>query len=392
MPLQVFLAASSKDYELAQQVYDFLTGHHIEVFFSRESLPRLGSSDYRKHIDDALDRAIHMVVVTSSAENVRSRWLEAEWGMFVNEMRSGRKEGNLVTVIAAPMTSDKLPLSLRNYQVIPFGQMEQVLHYVGGSASARFQVADLHLPDEPLLGFVEVPGGPFLMGSDKTKDQAARGNEMPQHTVDVPTFYLARYPVTVAQFRALRTGAKPGEAWLVESRHPVVHVSWKNSLEYCSRLDRALRGSDAIPHTLKGLFENGFRLSLPSEAEWEKAARGTDGRIYPWGDSIDPSRANFDATKPVTTTVDAFPKGVSPYGIFDMSGNVHEWTRINLKSYPYDSDDDRERPDDNCLRVLRGGSFKDNANSLRAAYRDAEPIGYRCNYIGFRVVCSRLRP
>lgn len=172
---------------------------------------------------------------------------------------------------------------------------------------------------------------------------------------------------------------------MVESRHPVVHVSWKEALKYCSRLDRALRRSDDIPHTLKRLFENGFRLSLPSEAEWEKAARGTDGRIYPWGDSIDPSRANFDATKPVTTTVDAFPKGVSPYGIFDMSGNVHEWTRSNLKSYPYVSDDDRERPDDNGLRVLRGGSFKDNANSLRAAYRDAGPIGYRCNYIGFRV-------
>jgi hypothetical protein len=128
----VFLSFSHADELLARAVYDFLTGLGTSVFFSRLSLGQLSRADYQKAIDSALERARHMVVVTSSAQHVRSPWVSAEWGMFVNEQRSGRKDGNLITVIAAPMTIAELPITLRSSQVLPYhpDDFSEVLAYV----------------------------------------------------------------------------------------------------------------------------------------------------------------------------------------------------------------------------------------------------------------------
>lgn len=128
----IFISACSADYQYAEQVYRFLKSHGVATFFSQESLPELASSDYRKQIDEALDVARHMIVVTSSRDNVRSRWVEAEWGLFINEMRSGRKDGNIVTVAVGNLTPADLPASLRYYEVIPFQQQAfpKLLRYV----------------------------------------------------------------------------------------------------------------------------------------------------------------------------------------------------------------------------------------------------------------------
>ena len=115
---RVFVSAKSSDYEHAARVYEFLTASGVSTFFSQESLPQLGVSDYRREIDRALDEAEHMVVVTSSAEHAQSPWVEAEWGFFINEKRSGRKRGNLVTVVTGALRPGDLPPSLRYYEVI----------------------------------------------------------------------------------------------------------------------------------------------------------------------------------------------------------------------------------------------------------------------------------
>jgi hypothetical protein len=129
---KVFISVKSEDFPYAQQVYDFLTGQGIDVFFCRESLQTLGRSDYRHEIDHALEETDHMVVVTSRPENVRSEWVEAEWGIFINEKRSGRKKGNLVTMTAGTMQPSDLPPSLRYYEVIPFNDsgMQLLLKYM----------------------------------------------------------------------------------------------------------------------------------------------------------------------------------------------------------------------------------------------------------------------
>lgn len=128
----IFISARSTDYQYAEQIYRFLKSQGLHTFFSQESLPELASSDYRKQIDDALDSAQHMIVVTSSRANVTSSWVEAEWGLFINEKRSGRKAGNLITVVAGDLRPSELPASLRYYEVIPFQRdaFQKILRYV----------------------------------------------------------------------------------------------------------------------------------------------------------------------------------------------------------------------------------------------------------------------
>lgn len=114
---QIFISKNSKDAEHARQVYDFLTRKKRKVFLSEISLREIGSTDYQASIDKALDECRHMVVVTSSKENLNSRWVEAEWRAFLNEKRSGRKSGNLLTMLVGAMPIEDLPVSLRSLQV-----------------------------------------------------------------------------------------------------------------------------------------------------------------------------------------------------------------------------------------------------------------------------------
>ena len=132
----VFISAKSEDYTHARQVYEFLKLQGTGVFLSDESLPDLGSSDYRKEIDRALDKADHMIVIASSREHVEATWVEAEWGFFINEKRSGRKNGNIITMVTGDLLPQDLPPSLRYYEVLTFepGSFERLLRYISGNA------------------------------------------------------------------------------------------------------------------------------------------------------------------------------------------------------------------------------------------------------------------
>src|SRR5712692_8747240 len=156
--------------------------------------------------------------------------------------------------------------------------------------------------------------------------------------------------------------------------HPVVNVTWYDALAYCDWLTKQLREWEKTPEPLVALLrQEGWRVTLPSEAEWEKAVRGPstgsgDGRIYPWGDDFDPDKANTaEPGNDGTSAVGCFPRGASPYHVLDMAGNVWEWTRSlwgkDWKKpefrYPYNPVDGRENlsaPND-VLRVLRGCAF-----------------------------------
>ena len=252
------------------------------------------------------------------------------------------------------------------------------------------------LPDDELLGFVEIPAGSFLMGSDTAIDPLAFDNERwadsrAQATVDLPAFYIGRYEVTVAQFRAFveATGYKVDDQTLRgPPDHPVVAISWPDALAYCRWLETTLRDWPQTPQQLTGLLLDGWRVSLPSETEWEKAARGTDGRVYPWGNAPRRDRANYDGQ--TTTPVGSFDCPECPFGLDDMSGNVWELTRSPYQSYPYDATDDREDLEVDALWVMRGGSFGDPERNIRAAIRGGADPGARRPFIGFRVVISRF--
>ncbi|HEY5864433.1 MAG TPA: formylglycine-generating enzyme family protein, partial [Candidatus Tectomicrobia bacterium] len=267
----------------------------------------------------------------------------------------------------------------------------------------RFRDDAWYLPAEPLLGFRRIPAGPFLMGSDPGRDADAYDREQPQHTVDLPyEYYMARYPVTVAQFETFvqASGYKPENEDCLRGlpNHPVVWVNWHDALAYCEWLTAQLWEWSETPEPLAhGLRTAGWCVTLPSEAEWEKVARGVDGRLYPWGDDPNQNCANYTATGiGKTSAVGCFPGGVSPYGVEEMSGNVWEWTRSLWRpersktpfSYPYKLDDGREQlqtPDD-IPRVVRGGAFWSDPWHARCAYRYFGDARVVPSYIGFRVV------
>ncbi len=248
----------------------------------------------------------------------------------------------------------------------------------------RFDLERGFLPREPLLGFIEVPAGTFVIGSDPSDSQTLE-NESPQHQVELPRYFISRYPVTVAQYRVFveSTGYETHPASLEGvSNHPVTSVAWKDALAYCAWVQERLGDW--------GWAEGGgYRVTLPSEAEWEKAARGEDGRVYPWEGDADPEKANYGGTGiSGTSTVGCFPLGVSPYGCEEMSGNVWEWTRSVLKDYPYVRADGREdlAESSEVLRVLRGGAFLDDDWGVRCAVRYRDDPWYRYGFIGLRLV------
>jgi formylglycine-generating enzyme required for sulfatase activity len=239
----------------------------------------------------------------------------------------------------------------------------------------RFDPDQWFLSKEPLFGFVEVPAGPFLMGEGKER-----------HEVTVPSFFISRYPVTVDQFKAFVThsgyGADP-RALKGVGNHPVALVSWRDAQSYCEWLTERIR-------QLGGNFAN-VMVALPSEAEWEKAARGTDGRAYPWGAEPSPEKANYDNSKiGKPSAVGCFPDGASVFGCEEMSGNVWEWTRSLDGPYPYPGPgSQRGKREDLAAttpRILRGGSYLDDALVVGCTLRNGNDLSYRNRYFGFRVV------
>lgn len=237
----------------------------------------------------------------------------------------------------------------------------------------------------------DVPAGSFTMGSDKAHDPQARDNETPQCVIEVEPFQIARYPVTVAEYacavQAKAVREPPQGTWqpitwadqLKRLDHPVVCVSWHDAVAYAAWLAAV----------------TGQPWRLPTEVEWEKAARGTDGRIYPWGNEWDKNRVNTDdggskGTTPVGTYAEH--GDASPYGVHDLAGNVWEWTSSFLEPYPYRQGDGRENQNSSGNRVLRGGSWKHDLQYARAAYRNGNHPKYEFIVFGFRLVRAAPSP
>jgi formylglycine-generating enzyme required for sulfatase activity len=217
--------------------------------------------------------------------------------------------------------------------------------------------------------------------------------EVPQHEVTLPAYYVARLPVTHAQYLAFvtDTGHRPPSAepppHLLNA--PVVLVTWYDAQAYCSWLTEQLRAWEGTPEPLARLLrEEGWQVRLPTEAEWEKAARGTDGRMFPWGDEPDPNRANYEDTGiGSTSAVGCFPGGASRYGVEDLSGNVWEWCATKWQDSYEDYRDDHELEGDD-LRVLRGGAFYGNGRHVRCASRYGDDPDHGRRVFGFRVVVA----
>jgi formylglycine-generating enzyme required for sulfatase activity len=220
-----------------------------------------------------------------------------------------------------------------------------------------------------------IPSGSFWMGEGQDPEHLA-------HEVIVSEFRIAKFPVTVAEFAcAVRSGAVPeplpigNHTWRDQLKcldTPVVGITWQDTQAYAAWLSR--------------VTEQPWRL--PTEAEWEKAARGTDRRLYPWGNQWEPGRANtIESEIGGITPVGSYPSGASPYAVQDLSGNVWEWTTSLYAPYPYSHDREHEDPSSAASRVLRGGSWHGNARNATVTYRLLD-VDFRNIYAGFRLVCA----
>jgi len=237
---------------------------------------------------------------------------------------------------------------------------------------------------------VSVPEGWFLLGSNKKEDRYAYLTEMPQRKVFLDAFEIDKYEVTTVQFLkfVLAKGRSPLIDWRYDggnfqdtmANHPVMHVSWFDAEAYCAWAGKR----------------------LPTEAEWEKAARGEDGRIYPWGNqAAGLSRSNFGRTGlsgpvrdrperlllyPPIISVDKYDNAVSPYGLFQMSGNVAEWVADWYDKDYYKSAPDRnpKGPEKGTQKSFRGGGWIDSTPSVRVAQRNGTDPNTKMNWLGFR--------
>lgn len=238
----------------------------------------------------------------------------------------------------------------------------------------------------PLSEMVDIPAGPFMMGSNHGPE-----DERPAHPVTLAAFLIDRFPVTNTQYANFlslqleKAGAtarlydyddpdarihRRDERWLADpgfENHPVVEVPWLGAVSYCA--------------------VNGKRL--PTEAEWEKAARGTDGRRYPWGSELpERGRGQFAAGWNETAPVNTHPAGASPYGVREMAGNVWQWVSSAYRPYPYSATDGREDLMPGLVRATRGGGHDSQPGAITTTQRGRDlsrnpaaghhNIGFRC--------------
>ena len=236
------------------------------------------------------------------------------------------------------------------------------------------------LPEFNERSMVKIPAGPFTMGG---REEDSPRNEQPAHTVHQSVYYIGKTPVTNQEYREFvqSTGQPTPIHWQLGTfpngtgKHPVVNVSWQDARDYAE-----WRGA-----------------RLPSESEWEKAARGTDERPYPWGIRFtEGERCNATNQVGTTTPVDEWPDGRSFYDVWDMAGNVYEW----CEDY-YDTEYFKDSPSANPKgpeggqeRVIRGGSFNETRAALRTTHRTGSSEVSSRNNIGFRLAmdAGNMRP
>lgn len=409
-PRQIFISHATADADFAHRLKDDLEAEGWRVWIAPDSI---GAGE--KWVE-AIDRGLEtsgVFVVALTPEAVASRWVRTETNAAIALEHRGK-----MRFLPLDLAECDLPVLWSGYQYVGFrrsyeagldellcwleGPLPNPLPRGEGTGSPQVNrgvtvppapalprspaLPDRRIHEKTGIELIRIPAGPFLYGSADS-DKMAWDDEKPQRTVELPEYWIGRYPVTNDQFaRFVRatghkttaeqkgqgrawTGSKwewvKGADWLHpggpatssagKGNHPVVQVSWDDAKAFCDWAG----------------------LALPTEEQWEKAARGTDGRIWPWGSEPPTAeRCNFDMNVKDTTPVGKYsPLGDSPYGCADVAGNVWEWTASEYGGV-------------RGLKVLRGGSWVDDARLCRCALRFGYDPNFRGGYSGLRALVA----
>ena len=368
---RIFLCHVREDEEPVKKLYHQLKEADYHPWLDKYDL--LMGQDWWTEIEKIISDPHNLVVVCLSRQSIDKRGVVQREIARALDVLDDLPE-DTIYLMPARLEACDVPSRLSHLQWVDLFEPDG---FENLRRALDFEIAKRLAPLEPEL--IHIPAGEFLMGSDPKKDKDADDDEEPQHRLFLPEYCIARTPVTNAQYLAFVQAAGHGkpEHWKKgkppknKEDHPVVNVNWHDAMAYCRWLAETTG--------------KGYRL--PGEAEWEKAARGVDGRIWPWGDKPpDKNRCNFDLTVKDTTPVGQYSsQGDSPYGCVDMAGNVWEWTLSVDKGYPYDPEDGREDPEASGPRVMRGGAFDEYVRSVRCACRYGDDPSDWDGYSGFRM-------
>lgn len=387
--MRIFLSYASQDHETGKSIYLALRDQGHKVFFDRADLP--AGEEFHNRIRDAIEKSYLFVILISPqaiddgsytltelaiAEKARIKLLPVilhkpdieQLPASIRTVTFLETAGNLPGAVAAEV--HRIASDLRRQRLKYCLAASAVIAVISGVAiyvmTTRSKMERMGKDGAPA---VSIPAGTFFMGDDE---------ESPRREVFVDAFYMDKYEVTVARYAKFlkATGnVKPPEQWdTVDVENgadlPVVGVDWQDASNYCHWAGRR----------------------LPTEAEWEKAARGSDGRKYPWGnDAPKPDRARFGRPyqNPVyrdgVARVGTYSQGASPFGIDDLSGNVWEWV-ADWFSENFSGEDLRNPrgPSSGTGKVLRGGGWYDQPDRLTTTKRMYASPTHRADDIGFR--------
>ena len=399
--LKVFLCHSKDDKSKVRELFRRLVSDGFDAWLDEEKL--MPGQDWDLEIRKAVREADVVIVCLSNSSISKAGYVQKEI-RFALDVADEQPEG-AAFIIPARLEECKTPSRLSKWQWVDlftdigFERLKRALTYQA-TKTGNLVIPAVHLQNksayviEPQM--VKIPAGKFLMGS--TKEQAVQAikhgaekylieREQPQHTVELSDYFIGKYPITNREYQVFigDTKYEPPRDWNGDQfppkkdRHPVVNISWDDANAYCKWLTEKTK--------------NHYRL--PTEAEWEKAARGENGLIYPWGNEFDPTKANTsDVNISDSSEVGQFsPQGDSTYGCTDMSGNVWEWCEDFFDENIYKSRINRITKNPlsalkSFSHIVRGGSFNEAQHFARCAYRDKSNPLYSQDDYGFRVALS----
>ncbi len=361
-----------------QELENLLAGRAVDATNTKPEI-------LREHMTGKINKADLHVTLTTSSKKPFPVLLAGLGGLALIVLAGGALFlGAQMGMFAAPTATAAATSTLPPTDVpptltsIPFTDTPQATLPPTETLAATFTPFPDEFVDGRNVTMRYIPGGEFSMGSDN-----GEADSRPAHKVTVAPFYIDKFEVTNEMYdacvfarecrRPLQSGSATRSSYFgnpVFANYPVIYVDWKMANTYC-----AWRGA-----------------RLPTEAEWEIAARGADGRSYPWGEEVDCSLANSAGCVGDTAPVDQYTSGQSPYGVFGMAGNVWEWTTSLFDFYPYDAEDGREDLTKTGERMARGGSwhtFGGNGGNVRTDIRLKLDPAYYGAYVGFRCVVSQ---